>query len=113
MPAALDLLSKGIALIANQFGSTAFSIEGLGNVTSGNWNDIGRTETLEIAGRRVAFSVIVEFPRSAFPSATTAQLLQLAGKKVTKTADGKVFRVVGEVSVDELTVRFPLNTVHQ
>lgn len=112
MPAALDLLSRGIALIDAQFGTTAFVIEGLGGV-NGNWNDLGRTETLELNGRRVAFSVVAEFPRSAFPIATTAQLLELAGKKVTKSEDGKVFRIVGQVAVDELTVRFPLNTTHQ
>jgi hypothetical protein len=107
------LLTKGADLIAAQFGTTAFTIDGLGAVPNGQWNDLGRTETLELNGRRIAFSVLVEFPRSTFPTTPLADLLALTGKLVTRSDDGKVFRIVGEVAVDELTVRFPLDSRHK
>jgi hypothetical protein len=111
MPAALDLISKGIVLITEAFGGTAFSIAGLGTVPDGQWNDLGQTETLLLNGRQISFSVVAEFRRAIFPTATTAELLALAGTIVTR--DGKEFRIVGEVAVDELTVRFPLDSRHK
>ena len=113
MPEGIDLLAKGAQLIAEKFGTVACVIEGLGTVPASHWNDIGRTETLEINGRRVSFSVMVEFPRSTFPNATLAELTALAGKIVTRSDNGAVYRVTGEVSVDELTVRFPLDSRHK
>lgn len=113
MPAGLDLLAKGATLISQQFGTVACVIEGLGSVPHSHWNDLGRTETLELNGRRVSFSVMVEFPRAVFPNVPFATLAGLAGKLVTRSDTGAVYRVVGEVSVDELTVRFPLDSRHK
>lgn len=113
MPEALDLLTRGASLIAAKFGSTAFTIAGLGAVTAGNWNALGRTEHIEINGRRVNFSVLAEFPRSEFPDATQAQLLAIAGQIVIRAADGATFRIVGQVMVDELTVRIALDSVNK
>lgn len=93
-------------------GTTAFVIEGLGSV-NGVWNDLGRTETVQIEGRRVSFSALVELPRTELPSATDAELLGIEGLLVTRSSDGKVFRVVGRVALDEATVRFPLDTRHK
>lgn len=112
-PRALALLSKGAELISDQFGGVECVVEGLGTVPNANWNDIGRTETLEVNGRRVSFSVMVEFPRSIFPAATLSTLLGLTGKLVTRSDTGAVYRISGEVSVDELTVRFPLDSRHK
>lgn len=112
MPKALDLLSRGAALIHQQFGAVNCTVEGLGSVDA-HWNDLGRTEELTLHGRRINFSVIVEFSRSAFPAADTARLVALAGCLVTRNDTGQTFRIVGEVAVDELTVRFPLDSRHK
>ncbi len=109
MPAALDLLSRGIAVIASAFGTVSVSIQGLGTVNA-DFNDLGRREELEVNGRRISFSAMLEFPRSAFPTATAATLSGLEGKLVTRQDTGAVYRVSGEVSLDELTVRFPLDS---
>src|SRR4051794_5743853 len=105
MPDAVDLLRRGSDLIAAKFGSTAFVVEGLGAVTKGNWNELGKTETLELNGRRVSFSAVAEFQRATFPGATLAAFLALVGKLVTRSDNGAVFRVVGEVQVDTTSVR--------
>jgi hypothetical protein len=109
---ALDLLSRGMAFVQAAFGTTDFVVQGLGAV-SGVWNDLGRTETVEINGKMISFSVLAEFPRALRPGFSDAQFQACAGKLVTRSSDGLVLRVTGEVQVDELTVRFALDSRHK
>lgn len=112
MPAALDLLSRGMGLIAQAFGEESFVIHeplnkggGLVGAYLGQWNDLGRSEEVTIGPRRVTFSVLVEARRSLFVSLPTE------GQIVTRSSDNFRGRIVGEVQADELTVRFALDSV--
>lgn len=105
MPASLDLLNRAIGVIYEQFGTTQFQLEGAAAPMAGSWNELGRTEVLEINGRRVSFSVLVEVKKSDL-----AEVFPRQGLLVTRTSDGKIFRITGEVDTDELTVRFPLDS---
>ncbi|MHA3773661.1 hypothetical protein ACXR0O_19165 [Verrucomicrobiota bacterium sgz303538] len=113
MPAALDMLKRGVALIARAFGTTAYTIEGIarpdGKPFEGFFTELGTTETLEINGRRVSFSVLVATPREQFPGGTPPK----QGLLVTRTSDGAVFRISGEVQADQLTIRFGLDNRHK
>ncbi|MEQ1862908.1 MAG: hypothetical protein ABMA13_23550 [Chthoniobacteraceae bacterium] len=107
-----EFISGALDEALGVLGTTGFIIEGLGAV-QGVWNDLGRTEVVEIHGKRVGFSSMVEFTRSQLPLATDEQLVGLEGKLVTRSSDGKVMRVVGRVVLDSATVRFPLDTRHK
>lgn len=52
-------------------GSVALSLEGRPGPVDAIWNELGRTEVLELNGRRVSFSVIVEVARSNFAGEQT------------------------------------------
>ena len=110
MPDSLNLLNNGIAMISQQFGGTVFTIEGMGAVSDGNWNELGRTEVMELNGRRISFSALVEFRRALFPLATDSDFLNLPGRLVTRGDNGLVFRIVGQVQLDALTVRVALDS---
>lgn len=112
MAEGLDILGRGIGLIADKFGATAFVLQqpGPGVVIgsySGSWNDLGRVEEVTLNGKRVRFSVLAECGRAQFAT------LPKEGMIVTRSTDGAKFRIVGEVQSDELTVRFPLDSVNK
>lgn len=79
--------------------------EGQPKEIKGTWNALGREETLEINGRTVSFSVLVEADRSQFSAEPRV------GQLVTR--DGKTYRITGEVQADQLTYRFPLDSRHK
>jgi len=110
MPTALDLLTRAANLIADKFGATVFVLEGIGTIQKGNWNELGRTEVAEINGKRVTFHTLVEFQRSEFPAITDSQWLALPGRLVTRSDNGLILRVMGEVQLDALTVRLALDS---
>jgi hypothetical protein len=112
MPAALDLLARGVQTTARHFGTVLIAIEGLGEVAS-IWTDLGRTAELELNGDRISFRCMVEIPMTEVDPADRDELPGLTGKKVTRKEDGKEFRVVGEVSIDEVSCRFPIDTIHR
>ena len=109
---ATDLIGRGLDLIGGLFGSTAFSLQQPGNgpmigAFVGNWNDLGRHEEVTLNGKRVFFSVLVECTRSQFAE------VPKEGQIVIRASDGFTGRIVGQVEVDDLTVRFPLDTRHK
>lgn len=110
-PQALQLIENGIGLITTLFGDTACTIGDLGDCQA-NWDDLGaRQELASTSGRRITYSCVVEFPRTAYPEATTDDFQSLHGQRVTRTSDGKVFRVVGDIRIDDLTVQLLLDSI--
>jgi len=109
MAEAQDLITGGLTLIGNLFGTTQCILQPPANgpvicAFTANWNDLGRHEQVTINGKRVFFSVTVE--------ATQAQFAQLPreGQIVIRSSGGFIGRIVGEVQQDGLTVRFALDT---
>lgn len=109
MHSALALLNRGAELIGTAFGTTTYTIEGIAKVFAGHFTELGRTEVLEINGKRVSFSVLVETSRDQFPGGTPPK----QGQLITRAADGAVFRISGDVQADELTIRFGLDSRHK
>jgi hypothetical protein len=103
---ALRLLSSGFAMLAGKFGTVAITIDTFPEPIETHWTDLGKTEVLEINGRRVSFSVLVQFTRSQLP----AGRMPRQGQTVTRADDGTVYKISGEVQADALTVRFALQS---
>lgn len=102
MPRGLSLLSRGVAMVEREMGTVSFTLQGQGAPIKGIWTPLGRTEVLEVAGRRVSFSETVEARRTQF-SVEPKQ-----GLTVTRADTGQVFRISGDVETDELTYRMVL-----
>ena len=107
MPGALDLLNGAITLIGNLFGTVEVSIEGEPEKITVDWNSLGRTEVIELAGKRVSFSCTLEARKNQF----TKEPKQ--GLRVTRIDTGAVFRIVGSINGDDLTYRMALDSINK
>ncbi|HEY3898930.1 MAG TPA: hypothetical protein VGM54_09975 [Chthoniobacter sp.] len=112
MSEGLDLITAGLDLISGMFGTTEFMLQSPANgpmigAYVGFWNDLGTHQEVTLNGRRIFFSVVVEAARNQFAK------LPVEGQIVIRSSDGFTGRIVGEVQVDDLTVRFPVDTRHK
>jgi len=113
MPAGIDLLNRSIGLIGKLFGTVSITIDGelaadgaLKQIAV-DWNSLGRTEVVELAGKRVSFSCTIDASKDQFSHEP------VQGKRVTRVDTGAVYRIVGPINGDDLTYRIALDSVNK